>query len=78
MSNATLTLKVTPRRMLQPREAADYCGIPTKRFVVECTVSPVAMPHGAKLYDMQDLDTWIDSLKTGQACSDDDLIRQLG
>lgn len=78
MALTTLNIKVLPRRMLQAREAAEYCGIPTKRFVAECTVSPVAMPHGAKLYDMQDLDTWIDSLKSGQACSDDDLIRQLG
>lgn len=78
MSNATLTLRVSPRRMLKPNEAAAYCGIPTRRFVTECTIAPVAMPHGAKLYDMQDLDIWLDNLKSGQSSSDDDLIRQLG
>lgn len=78
MALTTLNIKVLPRRMLHAREAAEYCGMTLKTFQVECTASPVMMPRGTKMYDMQDLDVWIDSLKTGQACSDDDLIRQLG
>lgn len=77
MASATLNLKVTPRRMLPAKEAADYCGIPAKRFPHECSVAPVAMPGGTKLYDMQDLDAWIDSLKSGGDI-DADIVGRLG
>ncbi len=76
MASATLNIKLAPRRMLKPKEAADYCGLPVKRFPVACQVSPVKMPDGARLYDMQDLDRWIDALKDG-ATSDDDIIGRL-
>ncbi|WP_292674990.1 hypothetical protein [Mesorhizobium sp.] len=78
MASATLNIKVSPRRMLGAREAAEYCGIAAKRFPVECAVTPVAMPSGVKLYDMRDLDAWIDSLKSGDATGDDELIGKLG
>lgn len=77
MASATLNIKVAPRRMLPAREAADYCGLPAKRFPHECRVSPVVMPGGAKLYDMHDLDRWIDSLKSGDDV-DDDIVGRLG
>lgn len=78
MASATLNIKVSPRRMLRTNEAADYCGISLKRFPMECTVVPVAMPNGVKLYDIQDLDAWIDSLKCGSSADDDSLLERLG
>lgn len=78
MASATLNIKVSPRRMLSLREAAEYCGMPAKRFGFECPVAPVAMPHGAKHYDMRDLDGWLDALKAGQPGSDEELIARLG
>ncbi|MER8948961.1 hypothetical protein [Mesorhizobium sp. M0296] len=77
MTIATLNLKVLPRRMLLAKEAAEYCGIPVKRFPIECGVVPVVMPSGTKLYDMRDLDAWIDTLKSGDQTGDDELIRKL-
>lgn len=76
MASATLNIKVAPRRMLNSKEAAEYCGLPSKRFPIACQVAPVCMPDGAKLYDMRDLDRWIDALKDG-ATSDDDIIGKL-
>lgn len=63
MPTATLNLKVSPRRMLSRREAAEYCGIPTKHFQTDCTVAAIAMPRGQALFDMHDLDKWLDGLK---------------
>lgn len=59
-----LTLRVPPLRMLKLQDAAHYCGVPVKRFPADCGISPVQMPHGQKLYDIKDLDRWLDSLKT--------------
>lgn len=78
MASATLNLKVVPRRMLPVRDAAEYVGIPVKRFARECNVSPVSMPSGTLLYDMRDLDAWIDSLKSGAGDLDDDIVGRLG
>ena len=35
------------------------------------------MPGGAKLYDMRDLDGWIDGLKDGAANDDETIVRRL-
>lgn len=78
MAVATLNVKITPRRMLKPSEAAEYCGLPAKRFPNICGVPPVAMPSGERLYDKHDLDNWIEALKHGAADSDDDIIGKLG
>ncbi|MDW9772744.1 hypothetical protein GOA89_13060 [Sinorhizobium meliloti] len=78
MATATLNLKVSPRRMLSLKEAADYCGLTAKRFPTECRVAPIAMPSGVRLYDMRDLDGWLDALKAGGADTDDDIIGKLG
>jgi hypothetical protein len=77
MSVATLSLRISPRRMLSVREAAEYCGRPAKRFSLECPVSTVAFPNGDRLYDMQDLDIWIETLKSGLS-NVDDIIDRLG
>lgn len=78
MASATLNIKVSPRRMLSAREAGEYVGISFKRFPGTCSVRPVAMPDGSRLYDMRDLDAWVDGLKSGGPDSDDDDLGKLG
>lgn len=77
MSAATLNLRVTPRRMLSAADAAAYCGLPVKRFAL-CGVVPVEMPNGARLWDMRDLDAWLDSLKSSDPTGDDEILGKLG
>ena len=68
-----------PRRMLTRREAAVYCGVPVCRFPVAVSVKPVAMPHGKMLYDIKDLDDWLDRLKAGAPNdADEDILSKLG
>jgi len=62
---------------LNEREAAEYCGTPARRFPAVVDVRPVAMPDGRKLYDMQDLDHWIDGLKAGNSDDDDGILERL-
>ncbi|MDX3975802.1 hypothetical protein [Shinella sp.] len=77
MATANLNIRVVPRRMLSAKEAAEYCGLSAKGFELRCGVSPVQMPAGTRLYDMRDLDNWIDGLKAGGGDSDDDILRKL-
>jgi hypothetical protein len=78
MSIATMKFKITPRRMLSAREAAEYCGLAAKAFSTECSIAPVQMPQGRKLYDMRDLDAWLDGLKSEEPNGDDAILRKLG
>lgn len=78
MASATLNLRVVPRRMLSLKEAADYCGVAARKFPIECAVTPVAFPSGAKMYDIHDLDAFLDSLKSGSSPVDADIIGKLG
>ena len=78
MSMATLNIKVSPRRMLSAREAAIYCGLSPKHFAIDCSVSPVQMPRGSKMYDTRDLDNWLDGLKNEFPNSDDEIVGRLG
>ncbi|MER8491154.1 hypothetical protein NKH53_23230 [Mesorhizobium australicum] len=75
---STLNIRVTPRRMLPLRDAAEYIGVATKRFAGVCPVTPIEMPDGSLLFDIRDLDSWLDSLKSGDASGDDELIGKLG
>jgi hypothetical protein len=77
MASATLNIKILPRRMLSGGEAAAYCGLPAKQFPAVCNVSPIVMPGGRKLYDLQELDTWFDHLKNGASESDHDILGRL-
>ena len=36
------------------------------------------MPHGQNLYDIKDLDAWLDGLKNNALDSDDAIIGKLG
>ncbi|WP_367727778.1 hypothetical protein [Agrobacterium radiobacter] len=78
MTNAMLNIRVIQPRMLSLKMAADYLGIPQKRFPVTCPVTPVALPGDVKLYDVRDLDKWLDELKVGLGDDDDDIISKLG
>jgi hypothetical protein len=78
MSTATLNIKLSPRRILTEREAADYCGLPAKKFSHFCRVSPVQLPGVNVRYDIRDLDEWLDGMKSGLPNGDDDIIGKLG
>jgi hypothetical protein len=78
VATATLNISIKPRRMLSLAEAAIYCGLPLKAFRVHCQVRTVEMTNSVKLYDLQDLDQWIDSLKSGLgSASDNDILDRL-
>ena len=64
--------------MLSAREAADYCGVPVKKFPSVCRVMPVQLPGADLRYDMRDLDEWLDACKVGCPNGDDDIIGKLG
>lgn len=65
MTVTILNLRIQPYRLLKKTEAAHYCRLPVKSFVTLCPVRPIKMPDGELLWDVQDLDKWIDSLKVG-------------
>lgn len=75
MATANLNLRIEPYRLLTKREAANYCRRSIKKFEAQCPVPPIAMADGDRLWDVQDLDRWIDSLKEGSAGGDDILRR---
>lgn len=67
-----------PTRLLTKGEAARYCRLNTNRFSVICPVRPVEIDKNKKVYDIKELDGWIDSLKTNtHNDSDDALIEKL-
>lgn len=77
VGSAILNLHIAPRRMVCEQEAADYVGLPRRHFRVDCTVTPVELPRGRKLWDLRDLDEWLDGLKSGSADRDDDILSRL-
>jgi hypothetical protein len=65
MATTTLSLRVQPYRLLTKTEAAYYCRRTVKKFEIQCPVKPIEMTDGDRLWDVQDLDHWINGLKTG-------------
>jgi hypothetical protein len=63
MSHAIINLRVQPFRLLTKGEAAHYCRRSVKKFEAQCPVLPIEMADGDRLWDVRDLDRWIDSLK---------------
>jgi hypothetical protein len=63
MTSATVNLRVQPFRLLTKSEAAHYCRRSVKKFENQCPVPPIEMADGDRLWDVRDLDQWIDSLK---------------
>ena len=78
MANGALVFRVIPPRMLNKREAAEYCKIPQNRLSTDCSVTPIEMPNGSKAYDVRDLDDWIDQLKGGDTSTHDAILDRLG
>lgn len=70
----------TPRRLLNGKEAASYCGISPSTFARVCDVRPVMLGRdndSLKRFDIRDLDAWIESKKVAnqnEANSKADLI----
>ncbi|WP_246659085.1 hypothetical protein [Rhizobium sp. FY34] len=77
MSTAMLNIRVVQPRMMSLRQAADYVGLSVKRFPSACPVIPISMPGDVTLYDVRDLDRWVDDLKTGSRDSDEEIIGKL-
>ena len=77
MSSAVLSISVIQPRMLSKKQAADYVGLTVRKFDAGCPVSPIEMHGGLMMYDVRDLDTWLDQLKNGAADSDDAILRRL-
>ncbi|MCB1503113.1 MAG: hypothetical protein KDK07_25600 [Bauldia sp.] len=64
--------------MLSKAEAASYCGLGARRFEAECPVRPVELPGGARVFDMVDLDKWIDTIKGAAEDDTAAIIARLG
>jgi DNA-binding transcriptional MerR regulator len=77
MPSALLQINIVPKRLLKKSEAAGYCNRAIKRFETEFPYPPVRMPNGDRLYDREDCDRWIESLKTG-TFDTDDIVGRLG
>lgn len=77
MAKAQLNLSIQPYRMLKRADAASYCGLSSTSFLSSCPVQAVLLPGGRKVWDVKDLDRWIEGLKEDSHLSDDDLLKQL-
>lgn len=77
MANALLNIRIVQPRMISLKQAADYVGLPLKRFPRICSVRPVEMPESEKRYDIRDLDQWLDQLKEGDTEADQDILERL-
>ncbi|MAW87175.1 MAG: hypothetical protein CMJ42_11655 [Phyllobacteriaceae bacterium] len=77
MGAANLNIVTINRRMLTTSEAAQYCGLPVKRFPAICTVSAVELDKGIVRYDRHALDRWLDDLSNEHG-TDDDILARLG
>ena len=78
MSVATIKLHLQPFRLMKKADAAHYCARSPKTFEGECPVQPLRMANGDKLWDVVDLDAWIDGLKGARALSNDEILAKLG
>ncbi len=77
MAAATINLRVQPYRLLTKAEAAHYCRRSPKKFEAQCPFRPIKMADGDELFDVQDLDVWIDTLKAGRGSDADDIVDKL-
>ena len=76
MTTATLNLSIVTKRMLTKAEAAHYCGLLVSRFEVDCPVRPVRV--GTRdLWDIRDLDLWLDGLKETVDSSVESIVARL-
>lgn len=75
MSIATVHLHVAPYRLFTKTEAAHYCRRSPAKFEAQCQVTPIVMPGGDRLWDVRDLDRWIDGLKANHSGAEDIVAR---
>ena len=66
------------QRMLKLKEAAAYCGLPMSRFRALCPVQPVLFAERIERWDRQDVDSWLDSFKSGTFHDTDAILARLG
>lgn len=77
MSAATLNFRILQKRMLREAEAAHHCGLSAKDFRRDCPIKRIKFPGGAELFDIRDLDNWIDQIKAGAGSPDDEILGRL-
>lgn len=77
MAGATLNIRVVQPRLMSLKQAADYVGLPLKRFPAACPVPQIEMPGKVKVYDIRDLDAWVDQIKIGSVDPDDAILALL-
>jgi hypothetical protein len=77
VSTATVSLQIHPRRLMTKLEAAHYCRRSVKKFEAQCPARPIEMADGDHLWDVRDLDNWIDSLKAGVEDNTDSIVARL-
>lgn len=65
MPTTNLNISVTDPRVLKQAEAANYCSLAVKHFKAVCPIPPFELKKGELRWDKQDLDKWIDSVKSG-------------
>jgi hypothetical protein len=73
MTATVINLRIQPYRLLTKVEAAYYCRRPVKKFETQCPVPPVIMADGDRLWDVEDLNRWIETLK-GEVTDDANAI----
>ena len=70
MSKFQAAFVVKPVRLMTKGDAAEHCCRSSRVFASECPVPPLIMSNGDVLYDIRDLDDWIDGLKGGLSHDD--------
>jgi hypothetical protein len=73
----TINLRVAPYRLFTKAEAAHYCRRSPAKFEAQCPVTPIIMADGDRLWDVLDLDKWIDSLKEPKSSDADAIVARL-
>ena len=63
MAAAILSISIQPYRLLTKSQAAGYCSRSARSFEEQVPVAPIVMANGDRLWDVRDLDRWIDGLK---------------
>jgi len=66
-----------PVRLLALDAAARYCGLKPRSFKHICPVRPVEIAHRTLVWDIVQLDAWIDEVQTGKAVDLDSLFNAL-
>lgn len=77
MAVTTINLRVAPYRLFTKAEAAHYCRRSPAKFEAQCPVTPIIMADGDRLWDVLDLDKWIDSLKEPKSSDADAIVARL-